>query len=80
MVGEAGRGNAVPDGQGQREGQPQGDGPTQPAPDKRAASDKAAIKPVGRASLTEQLRALSQEGRNAKQMALFGIKRGGKAA
>lgn len=88
VVGEAGQGNVGPQGQGQGgegQGQPQGEGQgLQRAPDQSGDAGqpggKHAAKPMGRASLTEQLRALSQQGRDATQMALFGIKRGGKAA
>jgi len=87
-----GDGQGRPQGgdQGQPQGgQPQdgGQGPGQPAPAPGQTGDAGhgdapkAAKAVGRPSLTQQLRELSQEGRIAKQAALLNaLKHGGKAA
>ncbi|WP_456095286.1 hypothetical protein, partial [Paramagnetospirillum marisnigri] len=75
VVGEAGQGNVAPaggEGQGQDQGQPQG------APQPGQTGD---ARPVGRPSLSDQLRAMSKDGRLARHAALFGmVKQGGRAA
>jgi hypothetical protein len=82
QVGTGGQGNVAPEGQG--EGQGEGRGQPQ-APgrsgDAGGASRHAAAGPVGKLSLSEQLRSMSKEGRLAKQAALLGnLMSGGKAA
>jgi hypothetical protein len=82
-----GQGEGRGQGQGDGQGQPQGEGQGQPqgAPgrtgDAGHGDTPSLAKAVGRPSLTQQLRELSQEGRIAKQAALLNaLKRGGKAA
>ena len=74
QVGEAGQGNVAPQG----EGQPQTPGQTG---DAGHSIKHAAVKPVGKLALSAQMKAMSFEGRVAKQMALFNaVKHNGKAA
>ncbi len=77
VVGSADQGNVAPADQGEGQGPPPAPGQTGDAgqPNKQAAA-----KPPGRPGLTEQLRALSQEGRQAQQAALFNALKRGKAA
>ena len=75
QVGEAGQGNVAPQGEGRGEGEGRNQ-PQNGAPDRTGDA-----RPVGKPSLTEQLRALSMKGQLAKQVALSNaIKTGGKAA
>ncbi|CUW40823.1 protein of unknown function（containing Cadherin-like domain,1230-1310;785-891;1645-1742;containing Immunoglobulin-like fold domain,1230-1303;785-887;1645-1741;containing Dystroglycan-type cadherin-like domain,1223-1311;1647-1747) [Magnetospirillum sp. XM-1] len=69
-VGDGGQGQAAPNSDGQPQGgQPQAPGRT------------GMLKPLGRSSLTQQLRESSQHGRLAKQFALFQVvKANGRAA
>jgi hypothetical protein len=88
VVGAAGQGNVAPTGergQGER-GQGEGNQGERGGGERQGDAGQpgprhAAVKPVGRAGLTEQLRAFSQEGRVAKQVALFNaVQRAGKVA
>ncbi|WP_277948863.1 DUF4347 domain-containing protein [Magnetospirillum sp. 15-1] len=78
QVGEGGQGNVAPQGEGEGRGQPQAPGRSG---DAGGASKHAAAGPVGKLSLSEQLRSMSKEGRLAKQAALLGnLMSGGRAA
>ncbi|WP_231848995.1 putative Ig domain-containing protein [Paramagnetospirillum magneticum] len=78
VVGEGNQGRTEP-GQGAPQGQGQ-DGRDRTG-DTGSGTKHASAKPMGKISLSEQLRAMSKEGRLAKQAALFSnLKTGGKAA
>jgi ELWxxDGT repeat protein len=86
-VGEADQGQAAPtDENGRPQEQGPGDGPPQDEPPARQGdvgghARVATAQPVGKPSLTEQLRAQSMNGRLAKHAALFEVlKTSGKAA
>lgn len=82
-----GSGQVAPDGQGQPqgEGQPQEGSGTPPEGGPRSGDPvpgrQATAKPIGRPSLTEQLRAMGREGQKARQQAFLEQLRGkGRAA
>lgn len=81
QVGEAGQGNVTPQGEGRSQDERPDQGRTGDAEPAHGGNKQAAVKPVGKIGLAQQMKAMSFEGRIAKQMALFNaVKHGGKAA